>query len=145
MVSKLFLMKYVFSFILLSHFSFALASSACNSEQATQASATQCTQEKSQDFKLIFEQLVEKLTRTLPPRQQQYFIAAQADWQKMTDNDCSIVSHQLQGGSARSMMVSLCYLGHRKQRLNQIRNFLCGPMVYECEAAAEYDYLFGTD
>ncbi len=138
-------MKFVYSFILLLNCSFALASSACNTEDATQASATQCAQEKSQAFEVIFVQLVEKLTRSLPPRQQQKFIAAQGDWLKMTENDCSIISQQLQGGSARSMMVSLCYLDHRKQRLNQIRNLLCSPMVYECEAAAVYDYLFDPD
>jgi uncharacterized protein YecT (DUF1311 family) len=115
-----------------------LAGAVCDSEIETQAQATQCMVEKSRRFKAKFDDLIEQLVRSLPPEQTQRLLLAQSNWQEMLEHDCRIVSAQLEGGSARSMLISKCYLDHRRQRFEQLKFLLCGPMVFDCAAVQPY-------
>ena len=111
-----------------------LAGAACASEIETQAQATQCMVENSRRFKEKFDELLDQIVQSLPTKQAQRLLLAQSNWQEMLENDCSIVSAQLEGGSAGSMMISKCYLDHRRQRFEQLKFLLCGPMVLDCDA-----------
>ncbi len=106
----------------------------CYATAIAQAQLNHCAKlEKLEaDAKLV--QLINELNTLLPQKPEANLLAAQNAWGEMVAKDCAIESWYLEGGSARSMIVTTCYTTHTQQRIHALSKLLCHPMKGECEA-----------
>ena len=117
------------------------ASADCMDEANDQVSMNKCAYSLERESMGIVKELEERVKKVLPKEQKAIFIQSQDLWKGMKNNDCMITEWYLGRGSARGMSVSLCHHERNKQRIDQIRYFLCHPML-ECDEAKEYEYTF---
>ncbi|MEH6627670.1 MAG: lysozyme inhibitor LprI family protein [Motiliproteus sp.] len=116
-------------------------SQSCYDSAMAQSQLNRCAKLEMQEATATLNQLLTELKSTLPVKPEENLIAAQKAWDDLVTNDCSIESWYLEGGSARSMIVTRCHTNHSRQRIKLLSRLLCHPMKEECEAAEKYQTL----
>ncbi|MCW8885077.1 MAG: DUF1311 domain-containing protein [Motiliproteus sp.] len=126
-------MRWILTIALCCSFSEAFASSeACYDSAVSQAQLNRCAQLSRQEAKTEMEQVLSELQSTLTQDLQYKLLEGQTAWQQMTDSNCAIEYGYMHRGSARSMILSLCYARHIEQRTRTLRGLMCHPMKEEC-------------
>ncbi len=121
-----------------SNFLWADEASDCYDRAISQAQLNNCAKQQRQYDYDQLQRLVNELHSILPAKSSKQLLIAQKAWKTMTQLDCSIEHQYMTGGSARSMIVSICYSRHIKERTQTLSRLLCHPMKDECQASDKY-------
>jgi uncharacterized protein YecT (DUF1311 family) len=111
----------------------------CYETAMTQTAMNICAGSKNKEASLLLEGLINELKQVLPEKPEAHLISSQEAWLKVVENDCSIESWYVDGGSARPMIVAGCYAQHSKQRIKMLAPLLCHPMLSTCNAKEKYE------
>jgi uncharacterized protein YecT (DUF1311 family) len=123
-----------------------VARPACADSAQTQAALTRCAVQASRISRERLDRLVEELRRTLDSAAMPGLDSSQAAWLAYARAHCRWDGAAFAGGSMQAMVVAGCMGALTEQRIDSLKNFLCGwpPGEPACEAARAWDVAADT-
>ncbi len=105
---------------------------------SSQASLNECATQSMHRADAELNRLYQALTKSLKddPEAERKLVAAQREWIKFRDSECSFQALKSEGGSANAMVLSMCVEDHTRTRMRSLRGYLeckegelyCGPL-----------------
>jgi uncharacterized protein YecT (DUF1311 family) len=113
----------------------------CMDTAMTQRDINVCAYQHSQAAEVLLNKLESEILSVLDAEAKNKFLTSQDAWKIVVSNDCDIESGFFAGGSIEPTIYSSCREKYAKQRILQIRYFLCPEwsMTGVCEAESQYE------
>lgn len=107
----------------------------------TQTQIDECSGRAAERAQTKMDGLLTKLRRSLTSENWRLLENSQREWLEVRRLDCEIERSFFDGGSSQPGIVNACYEAHTKDRLQQIRHYLCQDysVTGKCAAAAEFE------
>ncbi len=131
-------MKYALFSILLLASSSGWGSCMENARDDEEINVCQHALAKELEYKL--RDLEKDIKSHLKGTQKDRFNDSQVHWRKMTERDCQIEADFYEGATVYPAILSQCLQKHYRDRINQVRNYLCPEhsLSTDCPQSEKY-------